>query len=122
VQVRSQPIHLADMFATLLKIGRVPQQLIDVVAQREEEIGLPRVTGKDAWSTILYDEPSPHEYLHLSPKALMKLVGGVWYKVRSLLFGLYTILSLPILYGVWLQQGGSGGGHILRKSRAIVLQ
>jgi len=35
---------------------------------------------------------------------------------------LYTILSLPILYGVWLQQGGSGGGHVLRKRRAVVLQ
>jgi len=35
--------------------------------------------------------------------------------------GLYTIVPLPILYGVW-QQGGSGGGRILRTSRAIVLQ
>jgi len=35
---------------------------------------------------------------------------------------LYTILSLPILYGVWHTQGGSGGGRMLRKSRAIVLQ
>jgi len=35
---------------------------------------------------------------------------------------LYTILSLPILYGVWHTTAGSGGGHILRKSRAIVLQ
>jgi len=33
-----------------------------------------------------------------------------------------TILPLPILYGVWHTQGGSGGGHILRTSRAIVLQ
>ena len=35
---------------------------------------------------------------------------------------LYTILPLPILYGVWHTQGGSGGGRILRMSRAIVLQ
>jgi len=34
---------------------------------------------------------------------------------------LYTILSLPILYGVCHIKGGSGGGHIWRKSRAIVL-
>jgi len=37
-------------------------------------------------------------------------------------FSLYMILSLLILYGVWHIKGGSGGGHILRKSRAIVLQ
>jgi len=36
--------------------------------------------------------------------------------------GLYTILPLPMLYGVWHTQGGSGGGRILRSSRAIVLQ
>jgi len=35
---------------------------------------------------------------------------------------LYSILSLLILYGVWHMKGGSGGGHILRESRAIVLQ
>jgi len=31
---------------------------------------------------------------------------------------LYTILSLPILYGVWHNQGGSGGGmsYIAQKS------
>jgi len=37
-------------------------------------------------------------------------------------FSLYTILSLPILYGVWNIQGVSGVGHMLRTSRAIVLQ
>jgi len=35
---------------------------------------------------------------------------------------LYTILSLPILYGAGHMKGGSGGGYIWRKSRAIVLQ
>ena len=35
---------------------------------------------------------------------------------------LHTILSLPILYGVWHIEGGSGVGPVLRKSRAIVLQ
>jgi len=35
---------------------------------------------------------------------------------------LYTILSLPILYGVWHIKGGPGGGYICRQSRAIVLQ
>jgi len=36
--------------------------------------------------------------------------------------GLYTILPLPIVYGVWHTQGGSGWSRILRISRAIVLQ
>jgi len=36
--------------------------------------------------------------------------------------GLYKILSLPILYGVWHTQGRSRGGLILRNRRAIVLQ
>jgi len=36
--------------------------------------------------------------------------------------GLYTIVSLPIVYGVRHNQGGSGGGPILHKSRAIVLE
>ena len=35
---------------------------------------------------------------------------------------LYTILSSPILYGIWHMKGELGGGHILRKSRSIVLQ
>jgi len=36
--------------------------------------------------------------------------------------GLYTILLLPILYGVWHTNGRSkGGGRILPNSRAIVL-
>jgi len=35
---------------------------------------------------------------------------------------LYTILPLPILYGVWHTQGGSGGGRRLRIRRAIILQ
>jgi len=35
--------------------------------------------------------------------------------------GLHKILPLPILYGVRRTQGGSGGGCILRISRAIVL-
>jgi len=34
----------------------------------------------------------------------------------------YTILPLPILYGVLHTQGGSDGGRILRIRRAIVLQ
>jgi len=37
-------------------------------------------------------------------------------------FGLYTILPLPILYGVWHTHGWSGGGRILCISRATVLQ
>ena len=37
--------------------------------------------------------------------------------------GLYTILPLPILYGVYgIPTGGSGGGRILRNSRAMVLR
>ena len=36
--------------------------------------------------------------------------------------GLYTILLLPILYGVWHTQGGSGGGRIFPNHRAVVLQ
>ena len=38
------------------------------------------------------------------------------------LVSLHTILSLPILYGVWHIQRGSGEGHTLRKRRATVLQ
>ena len=37
-------------------------------------------------------------------------------------FGLYTILPLPLLYGVLHTHGGSGGGRILRIRRAIALQ
>jgi len=37
-------------------------------------------------------------------------------------FGLYTILRLPILYGVWHTQGGRMGGRILPNHRATVLQ
>jgi len=36
--------------------------------------------------------------------------------------GLYTILLLPILYGVWHTSGRSRGGRILHDSRATVLQ
>ena len=36
--------------------------------------------------------------------------------------GLYTILPLPILYGVWHTTGGSVGSRISRNGRAIVLQ
>ena len=36
--------------------------------------------------------------------------------------GLYTLLQSPILHGVWHTKGRSGGGRILRDSRAIVLQ
>jgi len=35
--------------------------------------------------------------------------------------GLYTILPLPILCGVWHKKGVSVGGRILRNGRAIVL-
>jgi len=35
---------------------------------------------------------------------------------------LYTILTSPILYGVWHRKEGSVGGRILRSGRAIVLQ
>ena len=47
----------------------------------------------------------------------------VWLEF-GLRFGLYTIWQLPILYGgwIWHTQGGSGGGRILRNSRATVLQ
>jgi len=43
-------------------------------------------------------------------------------RITKVRVSLYTILSLPMLYGVWHIKGGSGGGHTLRKSRAIVLQ
>jgi len=46
----------------------------------------------------------------------------VYIKNYKRLHSVYTILSLPILYGVWHIKGGSGGGHIWRKSRAMVLQ
>jgi len=36
--------------------------------------------------------------------------------------GLYTILLLPILYGVWHTKGRSRGGRISPNSRAIVLR
>jgi len=36
--------------------------------------------------------------------------------------GLYTISPLPKVYGVWHTKGKPGGGRILRKGRAIVLQ
>jgi len=36
--------------------------------------------------------------------------------------GLYRILPVAILYGVWHTKGWWWGGHILRNSRAIVLQ
>jgi len=36
--------------------------------------------------------------------------------------GLYTILPLPILYGVWHKREKSVGGRILRNGRAIVLK
>jgi len=36
--------------------------------------------------------------------------------------GLNTILLLPILYGIWRTQGGSGEGRILPNHRAIVSQ
>jgi len=38
------------------------------------------------------------------------------------LFGLYTMLPLPILYGVWHAHGGSGEGRTLRSSRVMLLQ
>ena len=37
-----------------------------------------------------------------------------------MLFGVYTVLPLPILYGVLHSQGVVVGGRILRISRAIV--
>jgi len=39
--------------------------------------------------------------------------------VVVLLFGLYTILARPLLYGVYYTQGGSEGGSILRNSHAM---
>jgi len=49
--------------------------------------------------------------------------GGMRLAVRGVpKVTLYTILPLPILYGVWHTQEGSVGGHILRNGRAIVLQ
>ena len=42
--------------------------------------------------------------------------------ITALKLGLYTILPLPILHGVWHIQGESGGGRILRISLAMVLQ
>jgi len=39
----------------------------------------------------------------------------------SYVLGLYTILLLPILYGVWHTNGKSEGGRILPNSRVIVL-
>jgi len=37
-------------------------------------------------------------------------------------FGVYTVLPLPILYGVWHTKGGSGGGRTLRNRCARALQ
>jgi len=39
-----------------------------------------------------------------------------------LLFGLYRILPIPIVYGVWYATEGLGGDRILRNRRAIVMQ
>ena len=39
-----------------------------------------------------------------------------------LFWPLHDIVTANIVYGVWLTQRGSGGGRILRISRAIVLQ
>ena len=41
---------------------------------------------------------------------------------RPACIGLYTILSSPIMYGVWHIEGGSVGGRIFCKSRSQVLQ
>jgi len=35
---------------------------------------------------------------------------------------LYSILPIPLVYGVWHTKGGLGGGRILRNRQAIVLQ
>ena len=35
-------------------------------------------------------------------------------------FGLYTILLLPMVYCVWHTKGGSGRSRLVRSSRAIV--
>ena len=39
----------------------------------------------------------------------------------SYVLGLYTILLLPVLYGVWHTNGRSEGGRILPNTRVIVL-
>ena len=44
------------------------------------------------------------------------LSGGAWQ------VSLYTILSLPILYGVCQTKGETGGGHTLHNGREMVLQ
>jgi len=53
-------------------------------------------------------------YIHMSP-----LLSA---RCSAALAGLYTILLLPILYGVWHTNGRSRRGRILHDSRAIVLQ
>ena len=42
--------------------------------------------------------------------------------VQEVLLGFYTILLLPILYGVWNSKGGSMRRGELPNSRAVVLQ
>jgi len=44
------------------------------------------------------------------------------YPTAPLRLGLYTILPLPILYGVWHTKGGSGERRTVRSSHAILLQ
>ena len=62
---------------------------------------------------FMFKMASPRE----SPRSLTGSVVGGWSQV-----GHYTILALPIVYGVWHTKGGLGECHILRKSRTIVLQ
>jgi len=45
-----------------------------------------------------------------------------WRQVSRCALGIYTILSLPIVYRVWHIKEGSGGVLILRKCRAMALQ
>jgi len=63
-------------------------------------------------------------YLYLKPHLRGSLL-SVGERVRAHVVGyvgLHTILSSPILYGVWHTKGGSVAGRILRNGRAIVLQ
>ena len=78
----------------------------------------PTVTRENMSECIICLDPLPHhEHVRTSGRGGGDSPG--WKRER---IGLYTILQLPILYGVWQTQGGSEGERILPNSRAIVLQ
>ena len=75
--------------------------------------------GQYTWGGLaasLTSSPPSHSRVQLQQ-------GGISTVKPTLGVSRYTLLASPILYGIWHMKGGSGGGgHILRKSRSMVLQ